>query len=482
MKKILFLFLGLLATISTKAQSYSVLSSASGSLVSFESIYDEDSELFGYAEVRKLDLIDKLTESYKYVILDKNMNTICSGEFNETLVKKQCYKRLSQIVYCDDKLLFNLREYFDLGPVNNSYQILDIKENKIISKGIFDAKSEDSENLKKLHNSYIAKYFSDIPKLGYVTMDFDSKEEGMLISAMGFDGKTIWNQPTKVAEEKHKYKYSLLNANADYTIINATKYKSSRKISDYVLILDSKTGKEVAFLQISNDDYTTLSYNLKIIKDQVITVGKYYEKDKRDEVEYDESLGLYRQVIDIKSGKLIKKDFLPYEKFGNLDINENGKIKKEGYLSFQRVEINPDGSYFVLAETFIPKSRGAIYSALYTFQLNKDFVPTKVTAFDTERTRGSKYSFSQKLTASKGKAYFFYDKNEDRKTELNVLTLNYASGDILQTKMPINNSNSSISVVPAKLGYVGLMEYFKNPKKEGKSMEIRLEKINYERQ
>ena len=48
--------------------------------------------------------------------------------------------------------------------------------------------------------------------------------------------------------------------------------------------------------------------------------------------------------------------------------------------------------------------------------------------------------------------------------------------------MPITNDDSAISVFPAKSGYVGIAEYFKKPEKAGKFMEIRLEKLNYERE
>ena len=479
MKKILFLMLGLLVTFTIKAQSYSVLNSASGELVKFETIYDEENDIFGYVELRKLDLINELTENYKYVILDKNMNSICSGEFTETLFKKKCYKKLTQVVFCDSKLLFVFRQTLESSnALNNSYQILDIKQNKIISNGIFISNTNDSKNENKLNKAYHPKYFRALSKIGFISRI----EDGSVYSAIGFDAVSLWIQPIKVVDEKEKYEYSYYSSNEKFTIINVTKKLKDKKISDHALILDTKTGKEIAFLKISDDDYTTIYYTIKIIKEEVITVGKYYEKDKRDEVDYKESLGLYRQIIDIKSGKITNKDFLPYGKFGNLDISENGKIKKEGYMSFQEIDINPDGSYFVLAETYFPKAKIDIFSSVYVFQLNKDFVPIKVTNYDTENARGSKYSFSQKLIGDKGKAFFFYDKDEDKKIELNILTLNYATGAILQSKMPITNEKTAIKVERAKIGYVALIEYFKDSKKDGKAVEIRLEKINNERQ
>ena len=48
--------------------------------------------------------------------------------------------------------------------------------------------------------------------------------------------------------------------------------------------------------------------------------------------------------------------------------------------------------------------------------------------------------------------------------------------------MPLTNKESSIDIFPAKEGYIGIAEYFKNPEKSGKQLEIRLEKLNYERE
>ena len=172
---------------------------------------------------------------------------------------------------------------------------------------------------------------------------------------------------------------------------------------------------------------------------------------------------------------------MPYAKFNNLNINENGRIKKEGYLSFQRININPDGSYFIIAEPYIRKSSGNIFTELYVFLLDKDFNVSKVTAYDTNRTRGSKYDFSQDLPNKIGKAYFFYDKTDNKEFELNILNYTYSSSAFSVSKMKLSNDLSNISIVPAKTGFVGIREVFKNPKKGEKSLEIRLEKLNYER-
>jgi hypothetical protein len=114
--------------------------------------------------------------------------------------------------------------------------------------------------------------------------------------------------------------------------------------------------------------------------------------------------------------------------------------------------------------------------------MDKDFNPIQTVEYDVKRTKGYKYDFSQRLANQTGRAYFFFDKNDDKDLELNILNYYFKSKKQVIQKMPINNDESAIAVFPAKTGYVGIAEYFKNPKKDGKYMEIRLEKLNYERE
>ena len=114
--------------------------------------------------------------------------------------------------------------------------------------------------------------------------------------------------------------------------------------------------------------------------------------------------------------------------------------------------------------------------------MDKDFNPVKTVEYEVKRTRGSKYDFSQRLANSAGRAYFFFDKNDDKDLELNILNYYFKSQKQAIQKMPITNDDSAISVFPAKSGYVGIAEYFKKPEKTGKFMEVRLEKLNYERE
>lgn len=486
MKKIAFLLLAFFALQSNYSQSYKIYNTAGGSLEKFGNLMDGD-EIFGYVELRKLDLDDKLTVRYKYIVLDKNMNTICSGEFIENLIKRKCEKRFYDYEYNNGHIIFNFKELFDesryLLPVRVTYQILDIAKNKIVASGNYDKEIVGDENIPKLYKKYKQYLTYPLSDNGFLIEARNSFGDDSKIMYYGIDflGNKIWEQPYKTAEEKHKYEYGLIKNDISTTVLLVRKSRNEKKVSDHLLVIDTKTGKEISFTDLSNDIYTLRFSNLVLKDGKVYIMGRYFEKQKRDQVDSEESLGLYRRIVDIKTGKIESDIFLPYSKFNNLDINENGRVKKEGYLSFQNINMNPDGSCFVLAETYISKSAGAIFTELYAFLLDKNFNPISVKSFDVNRTRGSKYSFSQDLPNKVGKAYFFYDKNEDKEFELNIINFIYATNSYTVNKMKLKNDKSSISVVPAKTGYVGIMEYFSDVKKGDKDFEIRLEKLNYER-
>jgi hypothetical protein len=485
MKKTLLLLTILILSQRAVAQSYQIMNSASGTMETFTALV-QDKEIYGYIEVRKMDLEDKLTETHKYIVLDKNMNKVCSGDFKNDLIKKRCYTDLYDITYCNGKIIFCYTQYIFNGsgnlPLVCSYKILDIVSNKIVAENNFEKDIDLTQNPPKLYKQF--KRFYTYPLLansGFLIKrsEFDSGEWNSDFYAITAKGDEDWQQETEDVEKKEKMQYQLIESDKDYIIFMATISKHDKKISDNLLILDAKTGKKVAFTELFNDDYTLKYLDISIKNGKLNMVGRYFEKDKRDNVDFDESLGLYRRIVDLKSGKIDSDVFLPFGKFNSLDIDENGRVRKEGYLYFQTVDLNPDGTYFALAET---SKKGKYFNELYVFLMDKDFKPMKVEKFDVKKTRGDKYSFSQDLPNKVGKAYFFYDKTEEKDYELNVLNFIYGSNSFTTTKMDLKNEKSSIRVMPAKTGFVSIVEYFKDPKKEGKSMEIRLEKLNYERQ
>lgn len=80
MKKILLLLLFMSQF--SFGQSYTVLNETVGEFMTFTPIY-ENSDLFGYVELRKMNVDEKNNNTIKYTVLDKNLNIVSSGDFIE---------------------------------------------------------------------------------------------------------------------------------------------------------------------------------------------------------------------------------------------------------------------------------------------------------------------------------------------------------------------------------------------------------------
>lgn len=493
MKKLILILFVFLSFQNTFAQSYETIRAAAGRFVKFTSLIDENDELYGYVELRKLDDVSKTEVKFGYSILDKNMNVMVSGDFNGTKLFANRHIENYQIIYNNGHVLFSFLEKFytrkgNLIPVKCFYKIINIESNKITAQGVYDKAIANYSNIETVKSM---RYYNAIPltNVGFFIQGnpgpfTKSKYAKSNTYTIDFKGKKIWDVKIKKAEEKHEYVYNFLDIDESIISLIATKTRNTKKVSDHLLILDVKTGKEVSFTDLFSEDYTMRFSYSKLDENKLTIIGRYFKKDRRDYVNDKESLGLYKREIDIKSGKILKDIFMPFSKFKLSNISENGKIKGDGYLEFQKIDLNPDGSYFVVAETFKQEFLNfKTYSELYVFHLDKDLNPITVKFYDTKISADRKFSFSQKLLNDTGKVYFFYDKDENKKLEINLINFNYTSKEISLSKMNVNNEESEIAVFPAKTGYITIKEFFPGAsKKDIGKVDIRLEKLNYERE
>lgn len=469
-------------------QSYTILNQAEGELMAFQPIYD-NSELFGYIELRTMNIDENNNIKIKYIALDKNLNTICSGTLDEKTSNSRRKKRFNDITYSNGFVRIDFFEFSqalgqDAFPYFKSYQVIDLKKNSIVSKGIYnpDIKEIDKKNDKIDKKGY---YCYSLNQLGFLiqTTDPDTKieNEQNYLYAVNLKNEKIWEYKSSRKLNKYFMYYAILNYDENYTVLEGYFHKGTKIEQRHLEVLDSKTGKEVLYFPTSSKYTVTRDYTY-LLDGLIYTGGRYFKKDKEEEYSTDESLGIYQTVINISKKEIIKDKYVSYDQFPDVKINKTGKVKGEGYLTFQKTSINPDGTCFLLAESYWQKQQYRAYTQLYTFKMDKDFNPIKTTEYDVKRTKGYKYDFSQRLPDKSGRAYFFFDKNDDKDLELNILNYYYKSKKEAVQKIAINNDKSAITIFPAKTGYVGIAEYFKDPKKEGKYMEIRLEKLNYERE
>lgn len=487
MKKTYLLFL-LLLTSFCFSQSYTVLNATAGEFMAFRPIY-EDTDLFGYVELRKMNIDENNNNTIKYIVLDKNFNTVCSGNLTEKTSNSKRLKKLVDIQYAEGFIYFEFYEYSqafgqDAFPYFKTYQIVDLKKNSIVNKGIYNP---DVKDIDKQYDKIDTKgYFCySLDKSGFLIQRTDYKakiaNEHNSFYAVNFKNEKIWEYKSTRELKKYDTHFTVVNYNEKYIVLKGF-YKKGNKVENvHFLVLDSKTGKEIFYKEVSKEYTQTTDYTY-LIEDKIYTGGRYFEKNKEGLYVSDKSFGIYQYVYDLKTSETVREKYVNYESFTDLDVNKYGKIHGEGHLTFQKCNLNPDGTFFILAEAYWEKQNYRAYTQLYTFKMDKDFNPVKTVKYEVKRTRGYKYDFAQRLANNSGRAYFFFDKNDDKDLELNILNYYFKSQKQVIQKMPITNDDSVINVFPAKSGYVGIAEYFKKPEKTGKFMEVRLEKLNYERE
>ena len=166
-----------------------------------------------------------------------------------------------------------------------------------------------------------------------------------------------------------------------------------------------------------------------------------------------------------------------------MDINENGRIKKEGILLIRSFEIRPDGNNVITAETYRPESILAIntYTELFSIQLNGDFKLEKMQSHNVNNTAGSKYAYTQVLSDNSGISSIFItnEVNQEKIIFLNEIIYNDNDKSFVTRKMQIQKNDEDKYFMAAKPGYIVLKEqfYWGKAKKLNKQAEFTLKKI-----
>ncbi|OCB75332.1 DUF6770 family protein [Flavobacterium crassostreae] len=479
-KTILFL---LLFTSLSRAQSYTVLNNTAGELERFSPIYDHET-LYGYVEVRKMNVDENLKNTFKYTVLDKNFNSICVGELTDQASKSKRYLKVLDVNYANGYLLFDLVEYAKSGGQESvflpkTYQVVDLKNNVVINKGV---------PINEVYYNPIYSSTYSLDKTGFLAVNGERTIKNFMVKTVPFcalstKGEKIWEYQNPRKYEKAVNYYSLKSYTENYIVLYNFFRNGSRNevLQANVVVLDAKTGKELVYHPLESE-YTVDCEYAFTDEDKLYIGGKFLKKNKDNYPHFKESLGIFQKVIDLKTNAIIRDSYRKNESYKDIKISEDGRVSGDGFLKYQKCNLNPDGTFFVLAESFRITQTGKNYTQLYTFLMDKDFNSVKTTEYNVKSTMGYKYYFSQRIANKMGRAYFFFDKNDNSNLELNILNHYYKSKKETIQKMPLTNKESSINVFPAKEGYVGIAEYFKDPKKEGKYMEIRLEKLNFERE
>ena len=489
-----FILLFAIFFLGINAQTY-VVPKSTGELIGFNSLWDKD-KFFGYIEIHKDELIDK-TQKFSFIVLDPDFKKISEGKFSLNKITNGT-PHIGRTLYNNGKIIINLDEYnFGKGfYLNDTFVILDvatgsatesktIQNNNIVNPKDFVLKNQDSPFLN------YGFRISRIPNSGFIINEVEKKGSyGYYKNAIfiNLNGEKIWQNKEIATESKdHFYEYTPLVSDEKVTLLYLEYYKNKRSISDNMLILDTKTGEQLSFKPIEENDYLLNYIEEKIVDDYIFLIGEYFKKnqDKNNKSPFiDNKLGLYRYKINKTTGEIISKNYLPFTEMSKfVDINENGRIKKEGILLIRSFEIRPDGNNVITAETYRPESILAIntYTELFSIQLNGDFKLEKMQSHNVNNSAGSKYAYTQVLSDNSGISSIFItnEVNQEKMIFLNEIIYNDNDKSFVTRKMQIQKNDEDKYFMAAKPGYIVLKEqfYWGKAKKLNKQAEFTLKKI-----
>ncbi|MBK1894548.1 hypothetical protein [Chryseobacterium paridis] len=510
MKKFLLMAFGLVQTL-YHSQTQDLTKLAAGEHVGMNALLDDKENLYGYVSVYSYGKSGDKTKKFEYVILDKNLNPVANKEFEGDITAASYGGYVDfkgQIILKPTRMDYSLvknRELFT--PVS---MVIDPKTNTIKRKVYYDyledgtfkeidqpknwkeQRKENREEKKEKGYNYVSAV-GEIKEGGYFAIEY--KDYGRYVSnnsLIKFDDnkKEVWRYQYNTNGTKKSFATLSVLEKDENNIYTILKKVDDDKASFNLVVLDMKTGKEVANKPITGLSDESIDYidsfysgygsridNDKTFDDKIVMVGRNYAKLN--------SVGFARFMINKSDFTFDTKtlNFKPnFEKYLP-KINAYGVVESGYRLQTKDLYFMSDGSVGILSEKFKPEGE---YNAPKTTDLvyvytDKDFKIKELKVFEKEKTRwaNNDYLFSQYLNNGKDVVFFYRDYQKDEVTKQkkwNLFINTVIDGNFKQEVVPISEKDNYI-VTPyvGKEGYILLREY--NEKE--KFNKIRLEKLNY---
>jgi hypothetical protein len=331
-----------------------------------------------------------------------------------------------------------------------------------------------------------------------------------------------WSYTPDDGEEKYVHA-SYLASTDSLIVLEVTKKEklNSGKPTVFVVGLNFETKKKVFEIEEGRDNYLFVpEYCAKVVSSgKLMLIGPYF--NKTDNIAKDFSLGIGIYTIG-DDGKILTKTYNNWtQDIGKyLPLNEKGKIDDVGYLFFHNIIQASDGNLFVVGEGYKreadavgigltalsivargrPMGDVGVTKIKITDMVVMEFGPDfKIKGANIQekhhsnfRTEAADFN-SQHLLALAIKAYGGFDyafttsdkdvntfsfcyRNYERTDEYKGQTfeiLRYNGTKFVNDKIQLSSKATRMIVLPAKPGFVLIVEYYKKEKK----IDTRLEKI-----
>ncbi|MFY7671469.1 hypothetical protein ACOSP6_10345 [Tenacibaculum sp. MEBiC06402] len=491
--RIKLLLLSFLLSFSLSSQISDISELASGELIKFTSIKESDGTIYGYFIVSKLGDVDKTHSKYEYVILDKNLNKVANGEFNEKDYRGVS-TRFGAIKKVKNKILITVT-HFSPSPIEyysvyNTFRTINLEDNKVSEpfyfndeKVLVNGERPNKKFLRTIRKNRVV--YPVATESGFLLNDF-------LVSYVGFklpqtmrmydiDRNKKWEHTANKEELKGIKINEIID---DNNIIYSFTNTKNRKITIYSL--DPQTGEEIFKYELENENSkANHMFNMEDLGDRYVIVGKMSPFHRKG-YDSEKAIGVFRIELDKKGNELSKKYFFWNQASDFIEIDKKGKTKDGFRLIAKNFYVFKNGSISILTEKRKP-NKGLFGTTSYRtadfviLNFDKDF---NLKSLDKIEKDLSKYSFSdylysQQVKNGNGVVFFYNDHKEmegDSKKKNWVLGIvSIIDGKLNHEQIPMSSEDHFIIPYVAKEGYILLRELNKDSDYD----QLRLEKLNY---
>lgn len=406
-------------------------------------------------------------------------------------------------------------------------------EGKRTGKFKIDLKKEflkfSQNNDDPLQQSLIA-----IPDSGFAVIKY-TKDGGMRtnIVAINNSAKKMW-KTRPVSNEKKSYEtQTILFSNDQYLLsfVNARKKRNSRKDEKaYLTVYSTQDGKKHGKLRLNGGRYFLIpsGANYDSENDQFIVYGEYYDRDKNGSIDVKSKQGIFINTFS-SSGELLNKKLASWKRDINpkikYDLTKKGDKKSDKRsVLIHKVVKTSDGSYYAIGEQYNKEVSGlgiashfaaaalggrsdasALQIGIFdmmVFHFNESLEIEDIKVFDKKKRAivlaqgyglvdedklayimklGGYFNYTHTSISQRGDnftaSYVSYERKEnkgsDNKYTIGNITLN-DEGELELVKVNLKTDPTDFITLPAKPGYIAVMEYFKKTK----TASLRFEKLD----
>ncbi|MEM9918600.1 MAG: DUF6770 family protein [Bacteroidota bacterium] len=487
----------------------------------------ENNLVKGYYMFYKVDKVDRKSNAYMLRILDANLKDVAKKKMINTK-----YTVMTEAVYNGEVFLFSFldtrkkiltlqtynREMKKLG--NLTYQLDKWGMTQYVASGGSPGNTPEASNNRLIFpadkDGFIRYSMQKNKKVGY-TIEYlpnDLKKTGSWKKSSPEGSKTMFMASHGLSDDKYVIS----------TIISKPKYISNKDVNFELQMIEINSNKEVFRIPLKSSRYNYSFMNAFMENDEksIIVFGEFYDSDEN--IFKGKSNGLYTMRLDL-NGKVIDKVHHAWETKikRKIKVNKKGRIEDGGYVAFHKIVQSSDGHFYAVGEMYnkavsglgvasqvlsAGRGRGGVSAMkmnvlnLIIFDFNADLTLDKVKVFEKQkrsiqlpqgygiypptllvhviRAMGEfDYSFTQskKDNSSFFTTYTSIEKKKGSKKKAYFGIISHTEGDeeYVEDKIDLTTDANNIMVLPAKPGYVLLVEYFKKKKQ----LTTRLEKINY---